>query len=67
MSNLGNKYYVIYWEFGVWNKAYPYGKSLADAEAFEKEMCSDKQCDIIHEMWLDSLGEWPEPGYFDED
>lgn len=54
-----NKYYVIYWDFGRWNRLHPNGMTLPEANTFAKE--SNKLCDVIHEMWLDCLTEWFEP------
>lgn len=65
MSNLGKKYYVIYWDFGTWNRLHPHGKDMVDAGLLKEKFDKEKRCDIIHEMWLDCLGEWPEPGFFD--
>lgn len=63
MSGLNNKYYVIYYDFGKWNMAHPYGKTLEEASLFEKETYFDKKSNIIHEMWLDCLEDWPEPEF----
>lgn len=55
-----NKYYVISYQFYCWNRVNPHGMSLQDANEYAKQFVVS---DVIHEMWLDCLSEWPQPGY----
>lgn len=55
-----NKYYVITHNFSCWSRTNPHGMSLQDANEYAKQF---ENSDVIHEMWLDCLSEWPEPGY----
>lgn len=59
-----NKYYVIKYQFGTWTRTHVSGFTLTEAQNFGKNI---ENSDIIHEMWLDCLDEWPKPGFFKQD
>lgn len=59
------KYYCIEFnqDFKAWHLLHPNAMSLEDANAMA---FGNKNKDVIHEMWLDVLADWPEPGFFEE-
>ena len=55
-------FYVIQWrpDFSRWVKTHHNSFTLVDAKKYALTInCSE----VIHEMWLDCLEEWPEPNY----
>lgn len=60
---MNKHYYVIEYKFSCWNRVHPHGMTLQDANEYAKQI---ENSDVIHEMWLDCLEEWPEPGYMNK-
>ena len=54
------KFYVIIYDFSCWSRTHPHAMTLSEAQAFAKNYANSN---VIHEMWLDCLSEWPAPGY----
>lgn len=53
------KYYVIKYDKGLgWHMTHPNGMDLASAKIFAITVPNSN---VIHEMWLDCLLEWPTP------
>lgn len=55
-------FYVILWrqDFNQWVRTHPNAFTLSEAKQFASTM---ENTNVIHEMWLDCLAEWPEPTY----
>ena len=56
-------FYVIQWrsDFNRWIRTHVNGFTLDEAKKFALTIENN---DVIHEMWLDCLEQWPEPGFF---
>ncbi len=62
-------FYVIRYrtELNCWTRLHPNGFTLNNANNFKANYKVDQfYLDVVHEMWLDCLDVWPEPGYMDK-
>ena len=57
-------FYVIKYQFGTWTRTHVSGLTLDEANEMAKTV---ENSDVIHEMWLDCLSEWPKLNYLEVD